>query len=300
MEKLHVVGVISNLCNYKRRYQLAKEFVERMEKNPDIELYIVELLYETNTDFAITNSDNKNHLQLKTKYGLWHKENMINLGVSKLLPKNWKYFAWIDMDIEFEDPYWAKKAIQEFEKGYDVIQLFEYCKNMDQHGGYDLKKSAGSSDQSKIAYGLTYNGHPGFAWAMNRKTYDKIGKIYDYAILDGGDTVVLSCILDTLSTYCKNRKLTVPYILDLNKYKSKFVDIKLGYIPVMIKHHFHGQIVNRKYNERYLVLQKHRYNPSFLSVDENGVLIPGEKFSKLFIDDIYKYFRDRNEDEFFS
>ena len=53
-------------------------------------------------DYINTNANNKKHLQLNTNnIPLWHKENMINIGIRKLLPNNWKAVAWIDADIEF-------------------------------------------------------------------------------------------------------------------------------------------------------------------------------------------------------
>ena len=75
-EKLHVVMVISNPCNFKRRIKLAKEFIQRMKTNTDVILYIVELAYLCNDKFCITKPTNPRHLQLKTKVPLWHKEKI--------------------------------------------------------------------------------------------------------------------------------------------------------------------------------------------------------------------------------
>ena len=100
-DKLNVIIVLSNPCNYRKRVKLAKEFIERMKFEKYVELYIVELAYDCNPQYYITEHNNPHHLQLKTKTPLWHKENMINLGVLNLLPKDWKAFAWIDADVEF-------------------------------------------------------------------------------------------------------------------------------------------------------------------------------------------------------
>ena len=106
-KKLHVIAVISNPCLYLRRYILMNEFIMRMEmEEPNVVLYVVELAYG-NQRFVITDSKNKNHLQLRTEIPLWHKENMVNIAVKKLLPKNWKAMAWIDSDLEFESSTWA-------------------------------------------------------------------------------------------------------------------------------------------------------------------------------------------------
>jgi hypothetical protein len=42
---LHVVTVISNPCQFKRRFQLAREFISRMEATPHVVIYVVELAY---------------------------------------------------------------------------------------------------------------------------------------------------------------------------------------------------------------------------------------------------------------
>jgi hypothetical protein len=81
------------------------EFKERMNKVKNIKFYIVELAYE-DQEFKITNSTNPNHLQLRTKYALWHKENLINIGISKLLPSDWKAAR----GRSFAEPSWASSA----------------------------------------------------------------------------------------------------------------------------------------------------------------------------------------------
>ena len=108
---LHVITYISNVCEFKRRWQLMNEFIDRMSKIKNIQLYVVELAYG-DQDFHITSSDNPNHLQLRTEYALWHKENMINLAIKKLLPAEWKAVAWIDGDIEFENNDWVDNALK--------------------------------------------------------------------------------------------------------------------------------------------------------------------------------------------
>ena len=85
--KLNVIIAFSNPCLYARRYILFKEFVKRIEEEEEnVNLFIVEMIYD-NQKFMVTNKNNKNHLQLKAKVPLWHKENMINLGISRLLPE---------------------------------------------------------------------------------------------------------------------------------------------------------------------------------------------------------------------
>ena len=127
-EKLNVIIVISNPCQFARRYILARELIKRFdEEEENVELYVVELAYNKQL-FHVTEANNKKHLQLRTNTApIWHKENMINLGVKYLLPKSWKAFAWIDADIEFESASWALDTLKVLNGYKDIVQLFSLC-----------------------------------------------------------------------------------------------------------------------------------------------------------------------------
>ena len=184
-EFLHIIMVISNPCNFARRIILAKEFIQRMEFEKNVKLYIVEMAYG-NEPYYITDEFNQNHLRLRAKHILWHKENMINIGIKKLLPENWKAVAWIDADIEFESHDWALNALKVLNGSRDIIQLFSHAVDMDKsEHAMRLFQSFGFQYNKGIKYttgGLNYF-HPGYAWAMTRRAYDKIGGLYENGIL---------------------------------------------------------------------------------------------------------------------
>jgi len=56
---------------------------------------------------------------------------MVNLGVTKLLPNNWKAFAWIDADIEFESNSWAIDTLKILNGCKDIVQIFSHCIDME-------------------------------------------------------------------------------------------------------------------------------------------------------------------------
>ena len=92
-EKLNVIIVISNPCLYATRYKLLNEFVRRIkDEEENVNLFIVEMIYGKQK-YIITDKKKKNHLQIHCETPIWHKENMINLGVKYLLPENYKAFA---------------------------------------------------------------------------------------------------------------------------------------------------------------------------------------------------------------
>ena len=212
-QKLHVIAVISNPCLFAKRYILMKEFIHRIEKEEtNVELYIVELAYK-DQKFIITDKHNKKHLQLRTECPLWHKENMINLGVKYLLPKNWKAFAWIDADVEFENSTWASDTLKILNGCKDVVQIFSHAVDMsNDKRTMSIFNSAGFQ-QTKglpVSYSPPNLWHPGFAWAITRKAYERIGGLYEYAILGSGDNIMMLSLMG-LSSHAINNTSTDGY-----------------------------------------------------------------------------------------
>lgn len=299
-DKLHVIIVISNPCLYARRYILCKEFIKRFEEEEEnVNLYIVEMIYPGQR-FIITNKNNKNHLQLKTDTAIWHKENMVNLGVSSLLPKTWKAFAWVDADIEFENSSWATDTLKILNGSKDVVQLFSHAVDLDKDkSNLNIFNGFGYSYSKQKKY-TTKGGnywHPGFAWAITRKAYDKIGGIFDKGVLGSGDNMMaLSFINKVESTL--NMEYHEDYknsILDFQKTAKK---IRLGYTPGVIRHYYHGSKTNRQYTNRWQILIKHNFSPTNdIKYDSKGILIPSKTFSTEFKEDILNYFKERKEDE---
>jgi hypothetical protein len=279
---LNVISVISNPCLFNRRYQLMREFISRMERTPNVSLYIVELVYGDQI-FAITEENNSHHLQLRTNTVMWHKENMINLGVEKLLPSDWSSFAWIDGDLEFENVNWPTQTLEILQR-LDIVQLFSYVNDMNiNENTIQICSSAGHQYSRKTAVPKTNTSdywHPGYAWAITRDAYYKIGGLYEKCILGSGDKKMLDCILGVDDT------------IDMK-------NLKFGHIPGVIRHFYHGRKFNRKYTERHEITRNAKFNPdTFVYHNENGILEATEFFTDELKNNILRYFSERNEDEY--
>ena len=303
-DKLHVIVVISNPVQYKRRFELARRLVARFKiYEPNCILYIVELAYGKQP-FAITDPDNSHHLQIRTDTcPLWHKENMINIGVAKLLPAEWRAFAWIDADLEFESHTWAEDTLRLLNGQYDIVQLFSHCVDKNYNGEtLNHFNSAGFQlVHNRRHYSKPPNySHPGFAWAMTRCAYERIGGLYENAILGSGDNITMLSLLSRahMSIHTESHPA---YVEDILQYEKTVHTLRFGYVPGVIIHNFHGQKHNRKYRERWHILLKYGFNPrTFITRDERGLIIPTAAFPTGLKKEIMDYFRERNEDEYYS
>lgn len=300
-ERLHVVAVVSNPCLYARRYILMQEFIERFERDePDCLLYIVEMVYP-GQKYMITQANHPRHLQLRTETPLWHKENMINLGVRHLLPSNWKAMAWVDADIEFENITWAKDALRVLNGECDIVQLFSHCVDMDAGGNaMSVFQSAGFQYSKNLPYSRqprTY-WHPGYAWACTRAAYHAMGGLYERGILGSGDNIMLLSLLQH-GTKAIHVESTEGYRQSIRDFQERVRSLKFGYVPGVIRHYFHGAKANRKYTERWSILKKFAYDP-YVHVEcdnQMGILVPSKTFPAGLAEAILEYFAERNEDE---
>ena len=295
---LHVVMVVSNPCYFIRRYALARQFIMRMEKESNVRLYIVELCYK-NQKFVLTQKGNLRHLRLRAETPIWHKENMINIGIQKLLPSDWKAVAWIDADIEFESNTWALDTLKILNGHSDIVQLFSHAVDMDKEeltmsvfnsGGYQHEKG------NPYKLGINY-WHPGFAWACTRKAYQQMNGLYDKGILGSGDNIMMMSLLGNVHKAI-NDDNTDQYLKTAYDFQDRVRTLRFGYVPGVIRHYFHGQKINRKYRERWQILVEHKYNPlEHLTKNSDGLYVPSKTCPHKLLDDIMSYFKERNEDE---
>jgi len=294
---LHVIIVISNPCQYKRRFQLAREFIKRIEIEENVKLYIVELAYGSQA-FHVTREGHPRHLQIRTDCApLWHKENMINIGVQKLLPENWKAMAWIDADIEFESHTWAMDTLKILNGHKDIIQLFSHAIDMNfKQEMMSVFSAFGFNYEKGLTWGRTF-WHPGFAWAITRKAYDKIGGLYENSILGAGDHNMALCLIG-LGLNSLNGNTTDAYKEDVLNFQDRARGLRLGYTPGIIRHFFHGKKINRRYGDRWQILIKFAYDPSrHITRGRDGLICPTTNCPSKLLDEIMEYFRGRDEDE---
>lgn len=277
---LHVVGVISNPVRYHSRYRLFRKWYERMMKTPNVKVYVVEIAYG-DRQHECTESNNPQHLQLRTKHALWHKENMINLGVRHMLPRDWKYLAWVDCDVFWpEDFNWALETIQQLQH-FPVVQPWKDCADLGFHGdviqtfqsfGYvhqlGVKKQTHPGEPYKYA-------HSGFAWACTREFWEAVGGLMDFPILGSADHHMAWAMIGSVQSSVHG-KMTDEFKRKANEWQTRahrIVQGNIGFVKTRIGHWFHGPKAKRYYRERWQIFMDHGFNPDTqLAYDHQGLL----------------------------
>ncbi len=304
--KLNVVCMMSNPIKYKRRVELAKKFIKRMKLRNDVELYIAEIAYGDHI-FEITEKCNLNHLQVRATHPLWHKENAINMACNTLLPKDWKNFCWIDMDIIFENKHWVEDALEILKDPKPIfVQLFSHAVDMDyDESAMSIFQSFAYQHSMNRPHAVTNKGfnywHPGYAWGMNREAYDIVGGLYELSIIGSGDYNMAMSLINKGKLSIDSRT-SDGYKKSIEDYQKKIQDngILLKHISGVIRHEYHGSKVNRKYVQRNDIIIDSKYDPRVhLKHRGDGLLVPSEDCPKGLLDSVILYFYQRNEDENF-
>lgn len=307
-DTLHVVCTISNPCNYARRYQLAREFIDRLSREPRVQLYVTEVLYPAlpnQTEFQLTDALNPRHSQLSLAMPLWSKENCINYTIRHKLPTNWKAVAWIDADVAFDNTNWVEETLQALQCA-DIVQLFSHCVDMDASGSA-MNIFQGSMyqyiDHRRRGPGLHY-WHPGYAWACTRKAYERMGTpehpgLYDLSILGSGDDHLMRSLIGEESwTTSVHGQATSDYQDTIYAFAQRCLGLRVGVVPGVIHHFFHGSKQKRKYKERWDILVQNQYSPTVhILKDAVGLNHMSSAFPLQMAVDILQYFLDRKEDE---
>ena len=303
VDVLHVVVPINNYVRYRRRYELFVEFCRHMETIPGVVLYVVEVALGERP-FMATRKDHPRHLQLRTQDIMWHKENMINLMV-KQLPRNWKYVAWIDGDVHFNNPNVAYETIHKLQS-HEVVQMFQSAVNLGPDGQVHSHHDSFCYQYQKNGYTVPHDfrkykvWHPGFAWACTRKAWNDMGGLIDFAILGAADHHMALALVGHVDL-SRPGNINEAYKRKLRLWQDRVerpgaIQRNIGFTSGSLIHSWHGRFQDRKYVERWAILSQCDYNPDTdIKVDWQGLYqfdMPKHRLRDL----LRMYFLERNED----
>ncbi len=299
LEGFHVVTMVSNPVRFASRYQLYTEFRDRMAR-AGLPLLTAEIAFG-DRPFAVTSAGDPRAVQLRSRHELWHKENALNIAISRL-PDDWRYVAWIDADVEFVRPDWACETVQQLQH-HPVVQMFDSAidlgpemQTLHVHTGFAASYLRGRPRGRNYAH-----WHPGYAWAARREAIDAMGGLIDWAILGSADHHMAVGLIGGLGDdhVTPKSRLSPRYRHELECWQDRVVaglHRDMGCVRGTLLHHWHGKKKDRRYGDRWQILTRNQFDPGLhLHRDWQGLWQLADGFPRL-RDEIRAYFRARNED----
>lgn len=325
-DKLYVVTMLENPVRYRTRYQNYWAFEKHMRES-GAELYVAEIAFG-DRQHEITSPDNPNHLQLRTRDEIWHKENALNLLIHRL-PADAKYIAWLDADIQFVRPDWVQETMHLLQS-VDIIQMFSEAIDLNSfgemgkihqgmmkcyvedvpsinapghyhhphHHHWRHHHHHGWFDDMTEAATPTY-WHPGYAWAARKDALNKLGGLIDWAILGSGDWHMAWGLLGRMNEHL-HQGLSDNYknwCLQWEKRAEREIRRNVGYMSGTILHRYHGNKQKRYYGERWDFLSKSKFDPLKDLVKDHQGLWQLNSDCTWLRDGIRSYNRLRDEDD---
>ncbi|ROZ77117.1 hypothetical protein [Ramlibacter sp. WS9] len=254
---------------------------------------------------------------------MWQKERLLNIGIARL-PAECTKVAWLDCDVVFENTAWPKQALAQLENAR-LVQLFEHVvhimptpierllQDASWRGAGVLKrrtstarlycdaKSAGNMDMLGVppeGQSFAYPGSNGHAWAAHRSLLED-HPLFDAWVLGGGDAAYLYAAAGLSADQirmCGLAAAQASHYLQRAAPLERAIDGRLAWVPGTLLHLWHGDPADRKYRERYTILERHGFDPRrFLKRSASGVWEWADVPSGL-PDEIRAYFEQRNED----
>ena len=300
-----------------------------MQQSPNIVLHLIEMAYG-DRPFEVTSASNPLDIQVRSSHELFHKENLLNLAVSRF-PADWRYGAIIDADFHFTRHDWALETIHQLQH-YDWVQLFSQYVNLDG----EIVPGVGHRQIGNPSNGFVYGFHklggrippewcgggaeptsggsnqppwlgaPGGAWGFRRSAWSAVGGLLDRCILGSGDWYgafgLAGYVIDHEVERTLGKKSTQyqpAYLKYIRSWQERARDAfhgNIGYVDCFATHHFHGPMSRRGYSDRDNILIQNQFDPMIdVHPDWQGVLQLSSGKPRL-RDDIRRYFLSRVED----
>jgi hypothetical protein len=222
---------------------------------------------------------------------LWQKERLINLAIEQL-PPSVRTVAWVDHDIVFENPNWLIESQRMIDDGMHCVQPFTNIHYQDRNGKVERKTKGAAS---VALSGKNPDTGPGGAWVASRDWLESIGGLYDRNIVGGGDSVFFEAVSKQRTNYQKRQ--TEAARANASRWLDAVADVHYACLPGVVRHLWHGNMANRQYVNRDIILSRFGFDPDYhITIDSNGLLAWTVAASQEFREAVAEYFAGRRED----
>ena len=268
-----------NPAGYDNKYDHLRRFSAAI-RTQGLKLLVVELALR-GQEFRLADDVADKVIRITSDTVLWHKERLLNLAI-QALPAECDKVAWVDADLLFENANWVSETSELLER-YVMVQPYQhYCllprdvvtlpgpEGVPEFPGLAFARTTG--DAAYVATAL-----PGGAWAARRSLLERHG-IYDRFVLGGGDAALGWAMYGDTEKWLSEGWFSVLLAKevagDLREWSAAFYeDVKgsVSYTPGRIFHLWHGDMKQRRYVLRFMILRDAGFDPAKdIALDSQG------------------------------
>ena len=266
---LGIVSAYFNPRGYRTKTAALHRYLQSIRRS-GIPLVLVEGAFGSN-DFLLPASTNV--VQVRCRDVMWQKERLLNLAL-QYLPATCEKVAWLDADILFSNPNWAKET-SELLDTYPVVQPFEMALWLPKGPARFRGRGLAWPSYAKVFMerpteyrngDFDTHGHCGYAWAARRSLLEAHG-LFDKSIAGGGDHLMAHAMGGDFSSNCVQKMVgrKNPFSRCFEGWGKRFhqdVHSQIASVPGHLFHLWHGDKVKRRYSERSRELLDIRFNPT--------------------------------------
>lgn len=278
---LHVFTVRTNPLGWKAPHANWERFAAATLAG-GVHLTVIECAYGDEAfacdhpPIAAADADRFHHIGVRAKTRGWSKECLLNLAVQRTPTA--AYIGWFDADILFRQADWATATVNALQH-YDIVQPWKTCLDLGPNGELIAAHTSFTHQMWngkplappdwKTPYWIGNGGkeiypHSGFAWAMTRSAWDKIGGLFEFGAMGSGDHHMASALAglahktlppgDTSANYCAE-------VMRWERRALKAINGNVGYVDGVIEHLFHGKKADRGYLSRWGMFLQFGFDP---------------------------------------
>lgn len=185
---------------------------------------------------------------------LWLKESLWNAAACAT---NEDAIVFLDCDVVFSTTAWLDRTLRKLET-VDIVQPYECARWMGRDGCIEHTKRPATMALPNRDLPQMAKYHPGFAWAMRRDAWHRLGGVYDRNACGGNDSAFFFALSNHPGTaqyidYFGRKQDRTVRAPSWQSYRANALPLglKFGWTPgVTVTHLWHGDRKHRQYQTR--------------------------------------------------
>ena len=225
------------------------------------------------------------HVGLRSDSWSWSKECALNEGIKRLPDAD--YIAWGDADIWHRKAGWAHETVEHLQH-YRILQTWTRALDLGPndeligvHQSFCAQYMVGAPLVATGRHFWKFDGgyaeypHSGYFWACRREMLDWTGGLFELAGMGSADHHMALAMVGQVekSWPAETSQSYRSHLLRWQERARRYVNGRIGALPGIVEHRFHGAKQNRGYLDRWEMFVRHGFDPDTdLKRNSYGVL----------------------------